>query len=202
LAEVISIVVGFVLTTVVGGLWAARLQMRSWQRQNELRLLEDEAKHAAEVCHEVTRLLDKRLYRMRRLHWAIEAFQRDATKEGSLNDKQADYNAILYEWNDSLNLNLARLGSDFGESAREFLYLLYEHFRRVGEMLEDALAGAQRGENVSPLLEELNPEFEGWTETSLNNRVYLLGLALMTQLREGQVGRSATDKLPRPALRA
>jgi hypothetical protein len=200
LAEVISIVLGFLLTTVLGGWWATILQQRSWERQNDLRLREDEAKRAGEVCHDVTSLLDKRLYRMQRLHWAIEAFQRDQATEQNLTDKLDDYNAVLYEWNDRLNLNLAMIGSSFGRSAREFLYLLYEHFQRVGSSLEEALESARRGEDAVPMLQRLNAEYEGWDEGSLNNRVYLLGLALMTQLREGLVGRSAPDKLPTPTL--
>jgi hypothetical protein len=201
LAEIISIVIGFVLTTLVGGWWARRLQDRSWDRQNELRLNEDEAKLASEVCHRLSTLLDKRLYRMRRLYWALEGFHRDGATEEALNERVADYNTVLYEWNDSLNLNLARVGSHFGAAAREFLYYLYERFRSVGARLESALARARQGEDVSPSLRELDAEFEGWEEGSLDNQVYLLGLAMMTQLREERVGRRAPDKLPTPALR-
>jgi hypothetical protein len=49
------------------------------------------------------------------------------------------------------------------------------------------------------VLQRLNPEYEG-DEGSLNNRAYLLWLALITQLREGHVGRSAPDKLPTPTF--
>jgi hypothetical protein len=201
LAEIISIVVGFVLTTVFGGYWASVLQQRSWERQNDLRLKEQEAARAAEVCHELTRLLDKRLYRMRRLYWATEAFQRDPEKEKGLLEKLSDYDATLYEWNERLNLNLALVGSQFGLAARQFLYQLYEHFRAVGGKLELAISGARKGEDTTSLLQSLDGEFEGWQEGSLNNDVYLLGLTMLTQMREGLVGRSAPDKLPLPSLR-
>jgi hypothetical protein len=138
---------------------------------------------------------------MRRLHWAIEAFQRDRTMQGSLDEKLADYNGLLYEWNDRLNGNLALLGSYFGEAAREYLYGLYEHFRRAGAELEEALAVVRRDDDARALLEGLDSEFEGWQAGSLNSRVYLLSLTLMTQLREGAVGRSALDRLPTPILR-
>ena len=55
------------LTTIAGGWWAARLQARSWARQNELRLREAEQERAAGACRELTSLLDRRLYRMLRL---------------------------------------------------------------------------------------------------------------------------------------
>jgi hypothetical protein len=202
LAEIISIVVGFVLTTVFGGYWASVLQQRSWERQNDLRLKEDEARRAAEVCHELTQLLDKRLYRMRRLYWATAAFQRDPATEEGLLEKLRDYDATLYEWNERLNLNLALVGSQFGLAARQFLYQLYEHFRAVGANLERAISGARQGEDTSSLLQSLDGEFEGWQEGSLNNEVYLLGLTMLTQMRDGLVGRSAPDKLPLPSLEA
>lgn len=44
MAEVASIAVGFVLTTIAGGWWASRLQQRSWQRQNQVRFHEEEAR--------------------------------------------------------------------------------------------------------------------------------------------------------------
>lgn len=200
MSDVIPIALGFALTTVAGGWWAARLQQRSWDRQNELRLREEERQRAATACEEISVLLDKRLYRMRRVYWAIEGLEDDPAHMHRLDARLGDYNDVLYEWNDRLNVNLARLGSHFGPSAREFLYVLYEDFRRVGTQLESAARLAQRGIDVTPELNAIDPEFEGWHPTGLNQRVYLLGLAMMTQLREDRVGTSAPDKLAIPSL--
>ncbi len=38
--QALPILLGFVLTTIIGGLFASFLQQRSWQHQNELRLHE------------------------------------------------------------------------------------------------------------------------------------------------------------------
>ncbi len=201
MTNVVSIAVGFVLTTLVGGWWAARLQQRSWEHQNDLRLKEDELKQAATVSQEVSRLLNKRLYRMRRVHWAIAGLQSGGVSSEALDVHLGEYNNVLYEWNDRLNVNLALVGSYFGPAAREYLYFLYERFRAVGQQLENAVRTVRSGNDVSAALEKLDPEFEGWKAGSLNQRVYLLGLAMMSQLREGQVGRSAPDKLTVPELR-
>ena len=49
-----GIVLGFALTTVLGGLWASKLQQRSWDRQNDLRLQEEAALEQARVaCDEL-----------------------------------------------------------------------------------------------------------------------------------------------------
>jgi hypothetical protein len=200
MVNIISIALGFVLTTIVGGWWASRLQQRSWNRQNDLRLKEDENQRAAAACHEVTALLDKRLYRMRRLHWAIAEYNHDTRGEDLLGARLKDYDEVLYEWNDRLNVNLAILGSYFGPAARQYLYALYEQFRNVGARLEAMIRGVRKGEDVSTGLQGLDSEFEGWQRDGLDNRVYLLGLAMMTQLREGLIGRCAPDKLAVPSL--
>jgi hypothetical protein len=196
----IPIAVGFLLTTVAGGWWAARLQQRSWERQNDLRVREDEHQRAAAACEDISNLLDKRLYRMRRVYWAIQNYDAEPGATQRLDARLGDYNDVLYEWNDKLNLNLARIGSHFGPSAREWLYVLYEEFRRVGAELERAAQEVRLGANVSRQLEAIDPEFQGWHPASLNQRIYLLGLAMMTQLREELIGRNAPDKLPVPSL--
>ena len=197
MTQVASVVLGFALTTLVGGWWAARLQQRSWDRQNQLRLDEEDRRRAAEVCRELSALLDKRLYRMRRLYWAIEGFAAGRVEEPVLEARRKDYDDVLYQWNDSLNTNLAVVGSHFGEAARRRLDLLYEHFRRVGRGLEGGLGAARRGERLTGF-EDLDGEFEGWNAGSLNNRVYLFVLTLTSQLREGLVGRGARDTTPVP----
>lgn len=201
MTEIVAIVVGFALTTVAGGWWAAHLQQRSWRNQNDVRLMEAERQRAAQVCGELSQLLDKRLYRMRRLYWAVQDHMRSGTAEGILDRRLKEYDEVLYEWNDTLNLNLAWIGTYFGDAATEYLDASYERFRAAGLRLEDAVNRAHEGIDVSGELDELNPEFEGWRADSLNQRNYLLVLAMNTQLREGRVGRNAPDKLPVPSLR-
>lgn len=199
--ELLAIVLGFALTTVAGGWWASRLQQRSWDRQNDVRLIESERLRAAEVSEELSRLLDKRLYRMRRLFWAIQDFGQTQLAVKALDERLADYNDVLYEWNDRLNLNLALIGTYFGPAAREYLLFSYERFRAAGAQLETLTTHVRQGIDVSAQLQTLDREFEGWHADSLNQRNYLLGLATMTQLREGLVGRSAPNTLPVPSLR-
>jgi hypothetical protein len=63
----LGIILGFALTTVAGGWWASYLQLRAWNRQNEVRLLEAAIERAGAACQEITSLLDRRLFRMQRL---------------------------------------------------------------------------------------------------------------------------------------
>lgn len=199
MAQVVSIAIGFVLTTLVGGWWASRLQDRSWDRQNRLRLEEEERERAADVCRELSALLDKRLYRMRRLYWAIVGYAEGHVDSAMLEARRKDYDDVLYQWNDVLNTNLAVVGSHFGEAARTYLNRLYEHFRRIGNQLEQGLHAVRRGEDLAGF-EQLDSEFEGRDSWSLNSNVYDLVFTMMSQLREGLVGRAAPDKAPVPVL--
>ena len=59
LASVVTLALGFVFTTVIGGLWAARLQDRSWKKQNDARMREAESERAAAACQDITTLLER-----------------------------------------------------------------------------------------------------------------------------------------------
>ena len=136
--EIIPLVVGFVLTTVLGGWLGARLQRRTWDHQNEVQLRQDELRRADNVCHSVSTLLDKRLYRMSRFYSAMASDPELPEGSERIQACLKEYNAVLYEWNDSLNLNLALMGAYFGEEARNWLdFELYEQFKQVGAELED-----------------------------------------------------------------
>ena len=184
--SIAGIVVGFALTTLVGGWWAARLQERSWNRQNDVRLREEEHERASGACQELMGLLDRRLYRMQRLLWAATAAGRP-----ELDRRRQDYVDVLLEWNEHLNTNLALVGAFFGDTARVRLDGLYEDFKRVGQHVEAVVRASLAGEDTAELAQQVALEFEGREVGSLNDRVYRFGLLLMGQLRDGQVGRYA-----------
>ena len=196
--NIVGIILGFALTTIAGGWWAARLQDRSWARQNELRLREAERERAAGACRELTSLLDRRLYRMLRLLSATRTGPDNVLDAEELERQRADYDEVLYAWNDRLNTSLSVVGSHFGDQARADLEGLYEDFKRVGQQVETALRAARSGADASHIANKAAVEFEGRAPGSLNDRVYQFGLMLNTLLREGQVGRDARTS-PNPA---
>ena len=106
---------------------------------------------------------------------------------------------VLFAWNDGLNTNLSLTGSFFGDEARAYLDQLYEDFKRVGWEVEAIVRSAQSGVDTTRDASRVASEFEGREVGSLNDRVYQFGLMLMSQLRDGQVGRYAPNKsIPRP----
>jgi hypothetical protein len=126
-----------------------------------------------------------------RLLWTARSY---GAGDGELESARRDYVKILFAWNDQLNTNLSLVGTYFGDDARAVLEGLYEDFARIGRQVEAVVRAAESDTDDVHLHSQLGDQFEGRQAGSLNDRVYQFGLRLMTQLREGKVGRYAPDK--------
>jgi hypothetical protein len=186
----LGIVLGFVLTTIIGGWWASRLQDRSWKQQNDVRLAEAEHERASAACQEVASLLDRRQYRMLRVLWAATPGENGSVDVVELERRRQAYLEVLFAWNDSLNTNLSLVGTYFGDESRKQLDGLYEDFKRVGKQVEEVIRAALAGDDTKARATHVAREFEAGRGASLNRRIYEFGLLLMGQLRDGEVGRA------------
>jgi hypothetical protein len=131
--NVLPILLGFVPTTVIGGLFASVLQQRSWRYQKAARLREEERQKASDVCQRISSLVHKRLYRMKRLLWAIVGRANGRTTAEAVDDRLHEYDEVLYEWNSELNARLVVVGAYFGKDVRDFLdRVVYEAFMEAG----------------------------------------------------------------------
>jgi hypothetical protein len=83
----VPLVVGFVLTTVLGGLLGSYLQRRTWDQQNEALPREEELRRADAVCQDVSRLQDKRRYRVLRLSSAVRGRARGTVSAEELAER-------------------------------------------------------------------------------------------------------------------
>ena len=69
-AQLLLLAIGFLLTGVLGAWQTSRFQNRAWDHQYALQQRDQERQQALQTFEAVSTLLDKRLYRMRRLYWA------------------------------------------------------------------------------------------------------------------------------------
>ena len=182
--ELVLLAVGFLLTTVLGGLLGTFLQQRSWDHQNRARLREEELRRAGQVCESVSRLLDRRRYRMQRLYYALAGRQRGTMSADLLREKHRDYDEVLYEWNDAFFTNRSMVGTYFGHEARGLLDRIYRMYADVGRELEAAYRETLESRPVP--LEDLSKQLDAMTDD-----VYRLNVLMMTWLRDGTVGRQA-----------
>jgi hypothetical protein len=92
------------------------------------------------VFDEISRAMDRRLYRMWLWHWALKS------GDGDRIDKALNrYRTVLTEWNDNLSRNLALTYRYFGESVWKYVNrALYEELARVGRLLECRYRDMQR----------------------------------------------------------
>ncbi len=166
--QVTLLVLGFVLTTVVGGLLGYVFQRRAWSHQYDVQRRSAERRAAASALDELTNVLDKRRYRMLTTCWRL-----DTPDEPELDDAVAAYRAVLEEWNDGLNRRLALVATHFGPDMNRDLEVIYEEYQRAGQLLEQAIRGRRAGEPASgrtalaDLLEQLDLRNYTFAETGL-----------------------------------
>jgi hypothetical protein len=189
--EVVVLFVGFVLTTVVGGLLGTYFQRRTWDHQHAAQLYEQELERASQSCYSLSVLLDRRLYRMVRLQRAIAGCQDSAFTRENVEARMRAYEEVLFEWNDALNGNLAVVGTYFGEPGRRFLDdEIYESFAASGACLESAYRALINGSGAA--------ELGDCDLERLNDLVYRLVSYMTSHIRDGTVGRRLKEATPAP----
>ena len=135
---IVLLMIGFLLTSVLGGGLAYLFQQRAWRHQYEIQRQDLHRQQALKTFEEVSSLLDQRLYRMRLIFWGAKRLARRPLKAASLNPELTDYRAVLRVWNDNLNRNLALVDTYFGEVERRQLEdELFAEYAAIGEELDE-----------------------------------------------------------------
>lgn len=170
---------GFLLTTVFGGLLAYYFQNRAWNHQFRIGLLEADPASATKLFEELSRLMDKRLYRMRQVNWKLK---RPASEE-VVEESMEGYREVLYEWNDALNRNLALTETYFGSEIKKFLEgSIYEEFSRIGRVLESGYAQFLESKDQFSWSQATNDL------TRLSDRIYRLNIMMIHSIQQRQQG--------------
>ncbi len=190
--DLFLLLVGFFFTSVVGAALGAYFQNRSWDYQERARAQSSETEAATRVFEDVSKLMDRRIYRMRQLNWKVRDFDGEARHEAEAAMKS--YQQVLYEWNDALNRNRALVLRYFGKKTEaENFGPTHEGFKDAGDCLEEyyrlrlglkdspgerdrRCAGRARYDPIDEKLKELE------------QRVYTLNLKMIRLIQEGKVG--------------
>ena len=88
---IVLLVMGFLLTSVLGGGLAYLFQQRAWRHQYKIQRQDLHHQQALKTFEELSSLLDQRLYRMRLIFWAAKRLARQPLKPASLNAELTDY---------------------------------------------------------------------------------------------------------------
>jgi murein L,D-transpeptidase YcbB/YkuD len=183
------LVVGFVLTTVVGGALGFYFQQRAWGQQSAVQRNERDLEAATKTFEEVSVLLDRRLYRMRRVFWTARRLAPAPADTTELDVAQDAYRVVLEDWNDNLNRLLASVQTHFGRPLRERLQAeLYDTYAAIGEELEQFMREARRTDRGSVRVRPV-----GRRLTDLGHRVFTYNLLLLAALEHERVGRNRDE---------
>lgn len=131
-----------VLGAVVGG----RYQHRAWRNQHFQGFRDQRITAAGKITQDIARLIDRRLYRQRRVIWALRQ-----GKPADINEALGEYRNAIFEWMDNLGRIKAELWQSFGRyTAIQFEGDIHDRFAAVGRNIEARV----RGKNSGPLVQE------------------------------------------------
>lgn len=174
--DLIILLLGFVMTSLLGGYLAQSWQNRSAKIQRDSALLTIEQNAATEVFEELSRMMDKRLYRMRRVHNGLGS----GFSQEKMSERWSTYREVLFEWNENLNRNLALVQRYFGNEHREILeFKIQAGFRHFGQLL----SGDSYPDHVNSKY-----DYRQTVADELNVIIYDFDVALISKIQRGKVG--------------
>jgi hypothetical protein len=189
LEKFILLTLGFLVTTGIGNWVAAKFQERSqvyqselnnaeWNHQHEVGQRDLQTRESLAVFEEISRMMDKRWYRMRKLAWDFEE-NRDKRQ---INQDMEKYRKVLYEWNDSLNRNEALVFKYFGEDSRVlFKDEVHRSFKEAGGFLEDYFYEKidRNPENMKTISDKLG---------DAERHMYDFNVDMIAKIQDGNIG--------------
>ncbi|NPT44342.1 hypothetical protein GNZ12_24130 [Paraburkholderia sp. 1N] len=186
--ELVLLLLAFVLTTVVGGMLTYAFQTKARANEEHSARLQADLARASQVSEEISRTLDRRLYRTRVLLWAMK----DDARDKDLSVARDDYRAALADWNENLNRRYSLAEYSFGRPMRITLEDgLTASFLAIHKEIDDCLrkAGTCDRTKIETLEDVIN---------DLNLNVYRYDTQMLSLIRAGTVGSFLSPPVPLP----
>jgi type II secretory pathway pseudopilin PulG len=156
--EVVLLVLGFGLTTLVGGFLADRVQRRTWLQQHQIQTCETEQQARTQGFAQLSDRMDTRLLRMRELAWALEHAKilKEVDTERKLNREVRD------EWSSRVNSSLAFTEVYFGENSLNTLNALDQEFGQIFEsfnpIFNSGKPDPEAAKQIETAIDRFNPK--------------------------------------------
>lgn len=131
----LGLLVVSVLLTILGAVLGTSYQYRNWKYQHWEHLREQRVKEAVATVDELAKLVDRRLYRQRRLLWATRLGM-----SPELKNALKDYREAIFEWMDNLGHLKAELWRSFDRyTAVQFEDEIHTPFASIGRRIEEKI---------------------------------------------------------------
>jgi hypothetical protein len=195
--KITPVITGFLLTTVIGGLLGFLFQRRTWNHQHAVQVHEQERERAVAIFEEVSRLMDRRLYRLRLLFWSLPKRSLGGTEQELAQRRLEDYRQVLFDWNDNINRNLALIQQYFGTGLRSKLdNVLGARFVELGRDVEK-LWRQDWSETEAAKYPRLENAIEG-----LSNSIYFYNIEMIKAIQSASFGTAIEQQPRRLAVRS
>lgn len=155
--KLVLLVLGFLLTTIAGGILGSHLQTYRAKKERQEQLF-----------MEVSELMDTRALVMRR----VLAAHREQMPPEEVTARWNAYRNLLERWNTRLNRNLALMQRYFGMHGRTCFNNAHQEFRRIGERLEAVRDTSLLATDTAAIrrdLDKLNRDFYQFNLILLNS---------------------------------
>ena len=141
MTQIVAVILGFILTGLIGNRVVQQWQHRGWLRQQQFLGREKEYLALRDLSTELSTEIGRRIYQTRRLLWAIRSMP-----DASIDDRLKSYDESLTRWNENLGNYYVRLtlyASYYDTTDLE--RRIHDPFQAVGAELEAMVRVRRRG---------------------------------------------------------
>jgi hypothetical protein len=122
----VLLLLGFILTTLAGGLLSYWLQKQSWRRQTSVDLYRKRYEEGSQFLDELAKLIGNRFFQLQRYLWILEEMQdndmHDDVLQAVAEEVEIEVDKTVAEWNSTFWLNRSKIRLLVGEAqAQQFL---------------------------------------------------------------------------------
>jgi hypothetical protein len=122
------LVIGFVLTTMLGTYISERFQQKNWEETQNAEFLRRKLDKQEALINDVSKLISNRAFRLERLEWALEDHVNHRKK---LDDKERerlmglwdDYYSKVIAWNENYKMHYIKLKYLAGDTVASMFYV-------------------------------------------------------------------------------
>lgn len=93
-SQVFIVLVGFILTGIIGHYLTSSYQDQSWIRDKKHQIFKQELADVKETLESLNKLVSTRLYSLQKVHWALERKDKD-----DIRNQWEEYNQVKDTWN-------------------------------------------------------------------------------------------------------
>jgi len=173
--ELVLLVLGFFLTTVLGTVLMNKYQEHARIEAERTTRFQAELSRATAVFEEVSRMLDRRLYRTRVVVWTLK----DNKSEADIKAAREEYQKAMADWNENLNRIFSLIEYSFGAEQRTTLEsVLTEQLRSIHTDINACFTDRKSCDpkKIDNKINDFNPQ------------IYAFDAKILSFLKNGSVG--------------